>query len=68
MTDDELVEAGFKIDKTYQPLMSREEMKNHMNESLSDYYDRNFHVMEHVLKLINSKGTRFIISNEEDAN
>ena len=57
MTDEELIEAGFKVDTNYQALISREQMKDHMNESCSQFYDRSFKVMEHVLKLTENKGT-----------
>lgn len=57
MTDDELIEAGFKIDTQYQPLISREQLNDHIDETCSQYYDRNFNVMKHILKLNENKGT-----------
>ena len=57
MSEDELVEAGFKIDTQYQPLISREQLNEHMDESCSQYYNRNYQFLQHILKENEDKGT-----------
>lgn len=56
MTDEELTAAGYRIDKKYQPLISREALKDHLKETCYQYYERNFKVMQHVLNITGERG------------
>lgn len=56
MTDEELTAAGYRIDKKYQPLISREALKDHLKETCYQYYERNFEVMQHVLNITGERG------------
>lgn len=56
MTDDELLAAGYKIDKQYQPLISREKLKDHLQETCFQYYERNFEVIKYILKVTGERG------------
>lgn len=56
MTDEELISAEYKIDTQYKPLFSRKTLKDYSAETCLQYYERNFKVMEHLLKVSGEKG------------
>lgn len=47
MTTDELKNAGFNIDETYQPMLPLKELKG--GESIEAYYQRSHELMIHLL-------------------
>ncbi|XP_065224414.1 ecdysteroid-phosphate phosphatase-like [Planococcus citri] len=61
MTDDELIAAGYDIDKTYEPFMTRDELKTHLKENCDQYYSRNFEVVKKSLKTADEQGPGYIL-------
>ena len=56
MTDDELIAAGYNIDITYKPMISRDELKNRPEENADEYYTRNYEIVERALQFANEQG------------
>ncbi|KAK7083298.1 Ubiquitin-associated and SH3 domain-containing protein B [Halocaridina rubra] len=55
MTLDELVDAGFNIDKNYDPLIRKEEVKE-PHESCEQYYGRNAYVTQSIINTTQAQG------------
>lgn len=67
MTDNELIAAGYNIDTTYEPMISRDDLKNHLKENCDQYYTRNYEVVKKSLKTSEEQGTinrNFVFLNE----
>lgn len=65
MTDGELIAAGYNIDKTYEPLISRDDLKNHIKENCDQYYERNYEVVQKTLKTAEAQGNDFYCFNDK---
>ncbi|XP_068206021.1 ecdysteroid-phosphate phosphatase isoform X3 [Palaemon carinicauda] len=55
MTLDELIEAGFNINKSYDPLIRKEEVKE-PHESCEQYYGRNAYVTQSIINTTQAQG------------
>ena len=55
MTNTELTNAGFNIDMSYEPLISKDELQKTFlemeNDKFEPYYNRNFSVTQNAIKL-----------------
>ena len=55
MTNTELTKAGFNIDMSYEPLISKDELQKTFlemeNDKFEPYYNRNFSVTQNAIKL-----------------
>lgn len=48
-TKDELLAANFNIDMQYIPYMSAEQLENSKKETVKEFYNRNYKVVEKIL-------------------
>ncbi|XP_065206604.1 ecdysteroid-phosphate phosphatase-like [Planococcus citri] len=56
MTQEELVNAGFFINKNYQPLYSYDLLKTLLDETSEQYYQRGYDVVNKILKEVSENG------------
>lgn len=49
-TPEELLAAGFNIDMEYVPIRTREQLREEINETIKDNYQRHYTMMQIVLK------------------
>lgn len=56
MTSEELSNAGFNLDLDYTPLITKDALKERIHENCSQYYQRSFDVIQHILRLIKELG------------
>ncbi|XP_066944432.1 ecdysteroid-phosphate phosphatase isoform X5 [Macrobrachium rosenbergii] len=60
MTLDELIEAGFNINKNYDPLIRKEEVKE-PHESCEQYYGRNAYVTQSIINTTQAQGGTILL-------
>lgn len=56
MTYEELMDAGFNPDLDYKPLITKDALKERISESCTQYYQRCFDVIQHILRLTKELG------------
>lgn len=49
LTDDEFLKAGFKLDTSYKPFISREKLQEHIKETCEQYYQRSYNFIQKLL-------------------
>lgn len=60
-TQEELVAAGYRIDTTYQPIMTIDEISLALKETIEDFYHRSYNVMTGILR--DSNDTVFVVGH-----
>ncbi|XP_047498667.1 protein UBASH3A homolog isoform X3 [Penaeus chinensis] len=60
MTLDELIEAGFNINRNYDPLIRKEEVKD-THESCEQYYGRNAYVTQSIINTTQAQGGTILL-------
>lgn len=56
MSKEELLDAGFLIDKNYKPLYSYDDIKVLLNETSEQYYQRGYNVVTKILNEVAQNG------------
>lgn len=56
MSDNELIAAGYNIDKLYKPIISRDDLQNNMKETCDQYYSRTCSVVKNALNIAQTDG------------
>lgn len=59
MTPEELFDGGFKIDKTYKPVVRTDELP--LRENAAEYYERSYALMKSIIE--NTKGNVLIVAH-----